>query len=185
MVDKRLLILKTLENIVRSKRYHEVKIDDLAKKCKIGKGTIYTYFKSKDEMYYELAMHGIEVVTQELNSIKIEDKDIKELIFCVANKLSNFFEKREAVVKVLQELNLRKKIMTKARKERMFRNRAELRLSLARIIQVGINNGIVIDSCSLMQLSELMIHTLIGRSHWDNDVPTLSVEDLTRLILFK
>lgn len=185
MIDKKILILQSLEDIIKSKRYHEVKIDDIAKKCKIGKGTIYTYFKSKDEMYYELAMHGLEVITHEINNIEIEGKDIKEVIFCVAKKLSIFFEKREAVVKVLQELSNRTKIMTKQRKERMFSNKAELRLSLSKILQVGIDKGLVINTYSLMQISELMVHSLISRTHWDNDVPKMSVEELTSLILFK
>lgn len=185
MLDKRISILNTLEDIIKSKRYHEVKIDDVAKKCKIGKGTIYTYFKSKDEMYYELAMHGLEVIAEEINSINIEGKDIKELIFCVARELSLFFEKREAVVKVLQELSNRTKIMTRARKERMYHNKAELRLSLSKILKVGVEQGLVIDSFSLNQISELMVHSLISRTHWDNDVPKMSVEDLITLIIFK
>ncbi len=88
---QKILILNSLEDIIKSKRYHEVKIDDIAKKCKIGKGTIYTYFQSKEEMYYELAMHGLEVVIQEINNISIEDRDIKKVIFKVADKLNIFF----------------------------------------------------------------------------------------------
>ncbi len=185
MLDKKILILNALEDIIKTKRYHEVTIEDIAKKCKIGKGSIYTYFKSKDEMFYELSMHGLEAFTQEINSIDTEGVDIKEVIFCVAKKLSVFFEKREAVIRVLQELGRRTKIMTKARKERMFHNREALRLAFARIIQIGIDKGIVRDSYSLMQLTELLIHTLIGRAHWDKDVAQMSVEDLTSLILFK
>jgi AcrR family transcriptional regulator len=185
MLDKKLLILNTLENIIKSKRYHEVKIDDIAKKCKIGKGTIYTYFQSKDEMYFELAMHGLEVIIQELNNISIEDRDIKKVIFEVANKLNNFFERSQSVIKVLRELNHRTRIMTKLRKERMFHNQSELRQAIVRILQVGVEKELVINSHSLIQLAELMIHTLIGRAHWNSDVPKMSVEDLITLILFK
>lgn len=185
MIDKKILILETLENIVKTKRYHEVKIDDIAKKCKIGKGTVYTYFKSKDEMYYELAMHGIETITQEINNMKIDEKEIKQVIFHVANKLSNFFEKREAIIRVLQDLGHRTKLMTKARKERMFQGRSGLRLALERILKVGIEQGVIIDSYSLSQIAALMIHTLIGRAHWNSDVIKISVEELIMLILFK
>ncbi len=185
MLDKKILILNVLEDIIRTKRYHEVKIDDIAKKCKIGKGTIYTYFKSKDEMFYELSMHGLEVFIQEINSIDIDNTEIKGVIFFVANKLSVFFEKREAVIRVLHELGRRTKFMTKARKERMFQNRTQLRLSLARILQVGIDEGIVRETYNLMQLSELLIHTFVGRTHWDKDIAKISVEELTELILFK
>lgn len=185
MKEKKIKILEAFGEIIKSKRYHEVTISDVATRCKVGKGTIYTYFKSKEEMYFELAMHGLEVITKEINDIPVEDKAIKEVIFCVANKLSIFFEKREAVIKVLQELSYRTKIMTKERKERMFQNQTGLRSALVRILQVGVEEGIISESHSLIQLSELMIHTLIGRAHWNNDVPKIPVEDLISIVLFK
>ncbi len=184
MEDKKIIILKSLEDILKTKRYHEVTIDDVAKRCKIGKGSIYTYFKSKDEMFYELSMHGLEVISEEIREIEISTEDVRDLILTVMQKLGSFFEKREAVIRVLHELSRRTNIMTKARKERMFHNRKELRLALARIIQAGIKQGIVKETFTLMQLSELMIHTLISRTHWDKEVPKVSVEELTNLMLF-
>ncbi len=40
--------------VLNDKEYHECLIDIIAKKAGIGKGTVYLYFKSKQELYYSI-----------------------------------------------------------------------------------------------------------------------------------
>lgn len=53
-VSKRSLILNAAFEIFLSKSYHDTKIIEIAEAAGIGKGTVYEYFKSKDEIFCEL-----------------------------------------------------------------------------------------------------------------------------------
>jgi len=63
---KRRQILDTAARLFAAKPFHEVKLDDVAAAAKLGKGTIYIYFKSKDDLYVALILDGIEGLLTEL-----------------------------------------------------------------------------------------------------------------------
>ncbi|NBT62453.1 MAG: TetR/AcrR family transcriptional regulator, partial [Planctomycetia bacterium] len=44
-------ILAAAEVMFASKRFHEVLMEDIAIGAGVGKGTIYRYFKNKEELY--------------------------------------------------------------------------------------------------------------------------------------
>lgn len=47
-------ILQAAEGLFLTKGIHQTKIIDIAKACELGKGTLYFYFKSKDEIVWQL-----------------------------------------------------------------------------------------------------------------------------------
>ncbi len=52
--DKKELILGAMEQLMASTPYTEISVDSIAKQAGIGKGSIYYYFKSKDDILYML-----------------------------------------------------------------------------------------------------------------------------------
>ena len=63
--EKRRLILATAARLFASRRFHEVKLDDIAAESRLGKGTIYLYFKSKEDLYAALILDGLETLARE------------------------------------------------------------------------------------------------------------------------
>ncbi|RPI59812.1 MAG: TetR/AcrR family transcriptional regulator, partial [Planctomycetaceae bacterium] len=59
-MDKRLQIMQAAEKLFTSRRFHEVTTDDIAKSAHVGKGTIYNYFKDKDDMFFQMATNGFD-----------------------------------------------------------------------------------------------------------------------------
>lgn len=55
---KRLAILDAAEAHFAKRPFHEVTLDDIAAAAKVGKGTLYIYFQSKDHLYVELLQRG-------------------------------------------------------------------------------------------------------------------------------
>ena len=47
-------ILRAAEVVFTRREYHEVQMDDVARACGVGKGTLYRYFEDKDELYLAL-----------------------------------------------------------------------------------------------------------------------------------
>ena len=50
--DKKELIFKATEELISETSYNDITVDAIAKKAGIGKGSVYYYFKSKDEIIY-------------------------------------------------------------------------------------------------------------------------------------
>lgn len=64
--SKRRQILDTAARLFASKRFDEVKLDEIASESRLGKGTIYLYFKSKEELYAALIIDGLETLLAEV-----------------------------------------------------------------------------------------------------------------------
>ena len=51
-------ILKAAENLFTGRRFHEVTMDDVCETAGVGKGTIYRYFKDKDDLFLRVMVAG-------------------------------------------------------------------------------------------------------------------------------
>ena len=63
---KRKDILAVAEELFATRLFHEVKLDEVAAKAKIGKGTIYIYFSSKEDLYLSLLREGFSELLENL-----------------------------------------------------------------------------------------------------------------------
>ena len=56
--NKRRLIVQTAVKLFSEQPFHKVRLDDVAEAAGVGKGTVYIYFKNKEELYYSLVYEG-------------------------------------------------------------------------------------------------------------------------------
>jgi AcrR family transcriptional regulator len=64
--QKRRRILDAAARLFAGQRYHDVRLEDVAQAAQVGKGTIYIYFESKDELYLALVDEGFRRLVAEL-----------------------------------------------------------------------------------------------------------------------
>ncbi len=57
--QKKRRIEEAAAELFAARAYHEVKLDDVAARARIGKGTIYIYFASKEDLYFSLIHAGL------------------------------------------------------------------------------------------------------------------------------
>lgn len=57
-------IVDSAENLFFSNNYDDVSINDIAKETKLSKGSIYTYFKNKDELFFAVVLRGIRILNK-------------------------------------------------------------------------------------------------------------------------
>ena len=65
---KRRLIIDTAARLFATHPFHKVRLDDIAAAAKLGKGTIYIYFESKEDLYFALLYEGFARVLSELHA---------------------------------------------------------------------------------------------------------------------
>jgi len=62
-------ILQAAAEIFARHEYHEVLMEDVARACDVGKGTLYRYFPGKRELYVAVMFEGIERLRAELQTV--------------------------------------------------------------------------------------------------------------------
>lgn len=56
--QKRVNILAAAAELFASQPFHKVVLSDVAEKAGVGKGTLYIYFKSKEDLYFSVLLGG-------------------------------------------------------------------------------------------------------------------------------
>lgn len=66
--QKRQLIIDTAARFFATQPFHKVRLDDIAAAAKLGKGTLYIYFDSKEDLYFSLIYEGFAKLVDELRN---------------------------------------------------------------------------------------------------------------------
>ena len=53
-------ILRSAESVFSGHEFHAAAMDDIARRCGVGKGTLYRYFSSKDDLFLAVVREGLE-----------------------------------------------------------------------------------------------------------------------------
>lgn len=80
-------ILTAAKAVFASKGYYEARMEDVAEAAELAKGTIYYYFKSKDEIYARLIELEAEKASEEIRR-RLSDKDT---FFVTVEKILAFY----------------------------------------------------------------------------------------------
>jgi AcrR family transcriptional regulator len=68
-LEKRKTILRTARDLFSRRPYHEVRLEDVAAAAKVGKGTLYVYFTSKEHLYIELVVEAFDALLADCEQI--------------------------------------------------------------------------------------------------------------------
>ncbi len=64
------LILHAAQEIFLSKGFEQTTIEDIADKAELSKGALYLYFKSKEDLYVAVFLHGLDKLYQQMNTLR-------------------------------------------------------------------------------------------------------------------
>lgn len=56
--------------------YDKTRMDDIAESAKLGKGTLYLYFKSKEELFYAISENSIKELKEQLSKLFSKKEDL-------------------------------------------------------------------------------------------------------------
>jgi AcrR family transcriptional regulator len=84
--QKRNDILSSARVLFREKGFHNTKMDDIAQGAGVGKGTLYEYFKNKQEIFDETCVEYVKSILVYVEEISIMDISFKEKIILMFAK---------------------------------------------------------------------------------------------------
>ncbi len=100
---KRGVILNTAMTLFSKKPYHRVSMDEIARKARVAKGTLYYHFKSKEALYAALLHEGLDTMILRLNERFKRDDPVENLKLFISELISFFNEKRTFFLVLQQE----------------------------------------------------------------------------------
>jgi len=111
-------ILKVAEMIFAQKGYSLATMDEIAEETQFSKATLYQYFKSKSEMFFEIIYKTLEEVLQKLKKVQQAEMNAEEklrkMIYCIG---SHYHTKKNISRVFIMEKALMKKLLYPESKE--------------------------------------------------------------------
>ncbi len=179
--EKEILIFNAVTKLINDgTKIHTIKVADIAKVAGIGKGTIYDYFKSKEEILEKAILyHMNEELYKALEEIK-SSCDFKSKYYKIlemtqnnivnyhssANLLSSVgtYELKEVLVNNIEEVKNRENIINK---------------TINDIVNLGIKEGIIKNQDDKTYQEQVFKSTIMGFAHYivcENIIDTLEIE---------
>jgi AcrR family transcriptional regulator len=136
---RRIEILKSAASAFRTRGYHATSVDDIAQTLRMTKGSLYYYFKNKEEILYVCHDHTLDLLLDVLKKVQASEETpvekLRAVIIAFVGLITEELHGTAAVTLDLKELSppLRRKII--AKRDRFDR-------AVRRIIKEGIDEGV-------------------------------------------
>ncbi|HAX61091.1 MAG TPA: hypothetical protein DCX95_00810 [Elusimicrobia bacterium] len=135
---KRQKILDSAIKILNQKEYYKCPIDEIAKNAGVAKGTVYLYFKNKEDLHLSVLINLIDKVIDIAENVKKNDSPAKRQLFLLLQRIFNFIDTyRHLFLSIRQEAKppLKEKLHNQFRKKI-----GELIKAISIIIEKGIKD---------------------------------------------
>jgi len=98
---RRKLILKSARSLFLEKGFNKVTVDEIAKFSELGKGSIYLYFNSKEEIYAQVLLNDIEKFNQHTSGLFNRKKSAADLLVEFSYTYTDFFLNDSELFRIL------------------------------------------------------------------------------------
>jgi len=136
---KREHIVGAASRVFGARPYHVVRMDDVAAAARVGKGTLYRYFPSKEDLYLGVVAEAFDLLIRRLDRVEGEALPAPAALARMIEAIMETFARHLPVFRLMQQgearLFLRKKQVVRARRERIADG-------LARVLERGAQTGI-------------------------------------------
>lgn len=90
----RLAILSRAAQVFSERPFHQVLTDEISSRLNVGKGTLYRYFSSKEDLYFATILHGLEGMHQAIESVLRRKAPLERTIESLAATIIGYFWER-------------------------------------------------------------------------------------------
>jgi AcrR family transcriptional regulator len=95
-------ILNAATRLFARQRFHEVRMEDIAAAAEVGKGTLYRYFKDKEELYAALLDQAAEQMSQRLRQCAATEGDPRTKLEAILAASLHYFGEHPHLFDLIQ-----------------------------------------------------------------------------------
>ncbi len=94
-------IIDAAERLFFKHGYDHVTMDDIAKEAELSKGTLYLYFKSREDLHYAILIRGLEILNRLIREVYDAKKSGLENILQMGEAYIRFFREKTDYFKAI------------------------------------------------------------------------------------
>jgi TetR/AcrR family transcriptional regulator len=98
---RRMAILKAAREVFFAKGFMNATIDEIADRCGLAKGTIYLYFKSKEELYVSIMAEGLGRLRKEFEALRKHQPGDKGLVENAFRTYYGFYRRNKKYFRIM------------------------------------------------------------------------------------
>ncbi len=175
--QQRAQAIRAAAAVFAEKGFHGASTKDIAERIGIKQGSLYYYFKSKEEALGEVCLYGIEDYVQRMDGIAAGDQPFEaKLLATVTSHLSSYRERNEA----LKVHNDERLYLPEEKRQKLHKLGSGYRKSLQGIFQEGVANGELRESIDCHFAAQAVIGIC---NAWGDIIvrePDLDIFDITQ-----
>jgi len=95
-------ILRVAARLFASHRFHEARMEDIAAAAEVGKGTLYRYFKDKEELYIALLSRAAEGMLERLHNGLARAETPRQRLEAVVEAYIEYFDEHPHLFDLIQ-----------------------------------------------------------------------------------
>jgi AcrR family transcriptional regulator len=99
--DRRLEIMQAAEKLFATRRFHEITLDEVSRQAAVGKGTIYRYFRDKDDLFVQTAMNGFDELCRLVQQSGQDERPFEAHLLRACEQISVFFRRRQPLFRMM------------------------------------------------------------------------------------
>lgn len=182
--DKRERIIDAAIKLFTRLGYHETKLDEVARQAEIAKGTLYLYFKSKEDLFVQCLFDGHDRANQRAAEIIAAKKDTKDRLLELLELQEEMFRHNGPLIQqfiqsgivINSSKDAPKKILS------MMKDKVEL---FAGFFKEGIDNGVFSNRLTPVQMS-LIFHQIfdLNLKFQMFQAPTVSPQKCCEMLVY-
>jgi len=152
--DKKSLIIEVAEILFQRFGYSKTSLDDIAREASLGKGTIYYYFESKEEIFYEVVLKNAENFYKILNEkLAAENDFIAKFTMAISLPFKLSYEHAPLLIDALQ--NLPEHYLQKMNEFKITNKKKMLKV-LNDIMKEGLQQKVITESVPIDKLVNII-----------------------------
>jgi len=156
-------ILDAAEKVFFRKGFGQATMDDIAAGAELSKGTIYLYFKSKEEIYFAIGIRAHRALRQRFEKAVSPDRPVIDNIFEIGRAFVRFCGEQPEYFKTLvyfeAEFDLQH---VHEQYEILCRNEEDPMSFFIDLLQQGIDSGMIRTEIAAVQLANILCTQTTG-----------------------
>jgi TetR/AcrR family fatty acid metabolism transcriptional regulator len=155
-ISRRQQILAAAVEVFSDKGYHAARVEEIAHRAGIGKGTVYQYFRTKKDLFQEVVREGMDYYRREIQREQTSTEPLSERVLRIATMQLSFAVRHRTMAKVLMNSP---ETISQAAKDMYMTVRAGIHAQLAQLFREAAEQGeissIDYDTAAWMMLGAL------------------------------
>lgn len=174
--EKRAAILKAAQAEFEGKFFADVTLENIAARACVGKGTLYLYFKNKEDLFLQLAVDGMDEMVERVKEMT-ESQEAYAAVFCqLGGELVEFFQQRVGLVRLMQQTGS-EQILREFKKYR-----GRMKKAVRAFLERGVAEGVLRDDFPVDALQVALVGPLMLRGRFLGDGEKVSSAAMLQII---